>query len=345
MKIAIHQKENDFSSKWISYCKKNGIDYKIVDCYSNLIINDLNDCDALMWHINQSNPKDFLFAKELLYSLQAAGKVVFPDFNTAWHFDDKVGQQYLLEAIGGPLVPSYVFYDKQMALEWIEETTFPKVFKLRGGAGSSNVKIARTKKEGRDFVNRAFGRGFSRYDKIGSLKERWYKYRKGKGSMWDLTKGVLRLGKTTEFAKVSGRELGYVYFQDFIPENDHDIRVIVIDGKAFAIKRLVREGDFRASGSGSVLYGREHFDEGTVKLSFELAEKINSQCLALDFVYQNGNPLIVEISYGFIKEVYYECEGYWDRDLNWYPGPFDAQGWMVESVVKEIQNTKKLKKE
>lgn len=340
MKIAIHQKENDFSPKWINFCKKKHIDYKIVDCYSNQIIDDLIGCDALMWHINQSNPKDFLFAKELLYSLQAAGKVVFPNFNTAWHFDDKVGQKYLLESIGAPLVPSHVFYDKQTALEWIEETSFPKVFKLRGGAGSSNVKIAKSKKDGRDFVNRAFGRGFSRYDKVGSLKERWYKYRKGKGSLWSLAKGILRLGRTTEFAKVAGREIGYVYFQDFIPENDHDIRVIVIDDKAFAIKRLVREGDFRASGSGSVLYGKEHFDEETVKLSFEVAEKINSQCLALDFVYRDGTPLIVEVSYGFIKEVYYKCEGYWDRDLNWHPGPFDAQGWMVESVVKEIESRK-----
>ena len=72
--------------------------------------------------------------------------MVFPNFNTAWHFDDKVGQKYLLEAIDAPLVPSYVFYSKEMALKWLEQTQFPKVFKLRGGAGSANVKLVQDEK-------------------------------------------------------------------------------------------------------------------------------------------------------------------------------------------------------
>lgn len=334
MKIAIHYKENDFSSKWIEYCEKNQIAYKIVNCYDNDIIDQLDDCDALMWHFNQSNPKDVLFAKQLIYALETAGKKVFPDFYTAWHFDDKVGQKYLLEAIGAPLVPTYVFYDKDEALQWVRKNSFPKVFKLRKGAGSAHVKLAKNKSDAKKLVRKAFSRGFSQYDKIANLKDRWYKYRKGNTDLWDVTKGVLRLGKTTEFAKTAGKERGYIYFQDFIPGNDHDIRVIVIDGKAFAIKRLVREGGFRASGSGHVRYEKHHFDEEVVDLSFEVAEAINSQCLAIDYVYHNGNPVIVELSYGFIKEVYYQCEGYWDRDLNWHEGSFDAQGWMVESLLE-----------
>jgi len=338
LKIAIHSKKNDFSSKWIEYCSKNDIRYKVVNCYSNEIIKELEDCDALMWHFNQSNPKDVLFAKELLYALQAARKVVFPDFNTAWHFDDKVGQKYLLESIDAPLVPSYVFYDSEEALDWIEQTSFPKVFKLRKGAGSAHVKLVKTKKDAKKLTKKAFGRGFSQYDKVANLKERWYKFRKGKTSAAGVLKGVVRLGYTTEFARTAGRERGYVYFQDFIPGNEYDIRVIVIAGKAFAIKRLVREDDFRASGSGSVLYEKNYFDKKTVQLSFEIANKTGSRSLAIDYVYKNGDPLIVELSYGFIKEVYYKCEGYWDEDMTWHEGPFDAQGWMVETVLKDIQN-------
>lgn len=45
------------------------------------------------------------------------------------------------------------------------------------------------------------------------------------------------------------------------------------------------------------------------------------------------NPLIVEISYGFIAKVYDKCEGYWDKELNWHKGEnFDFCGWMVELV-------------
>src|SRR6056297_501216 len=155
MKIAIHHSPSGFSSHWIDYCKKNNIPYKIVNCYKNSIISDLKDCDALMWHFHQTNHKDILFAKELIYSLQSAGKKVFPDFHTAWHFDDKVGQKYLLEAIDAPLVPSYVFYDKEKALDWIEKTDFPKVFKLRRGAGSAHVKLAETPNEAKKLVRKA----------------------------------------------------------------------------------------------------------------------------------------------------------------------------------------------
>ncbi|WP_249067230.1 ATP-grasp domain-containing protein [Halalkalibaculum roseum] len=285
-----------------------------------------------MWHFKQSNPKDILFAKELTYALQTAGKNVFPDFHTAWHFDDKVGQKYLLEAIGAPMVPSYVFYKKQEALRWIEKTEFPKVFKLRRGAGSSHVKLVNNKSDAQKLVSRAFGRGFSQYDKMANLKDRWYKYRKDKTEFWDVIKGILRFAKKPEFARIAGNEKGYVYFQDFIPENDYDIRVVVIDGKAFAIKRLVREGDFRASGSGHIKYEKQHFNKETIRMSFEVADKVNSQCLALDYIFKDDRPLIVELSYGFVKEVYYDCTGYWDRDLNWHEGPFNAQGWMVETL-------------
>lgn len=334
MRIAIHQQEDDFSLKWIEYCKNNHIDYTIVNCYQNDILEQLKGCDALMWHFSQLNPKDFLFAKQLVFALQTAGKKVFPNFETAWHFDDKVGQKYLLEAINAPSVPTYIFYDAKEALKWIDTTNFPKVFKLRTGAGSSHVKLTKNKSEARRLVKKAFSSGFSQYDKVANLKDRWYRYRNGNNDFLDVTKGVLRFFKRTEFARIAGPEKGYVYFQDFIPGNESDIRVIVIDGKAFAIKRLVRTGDFRASGSGHILYDKHHFSEDTIALSFQIADKIGSQCLAIDYVYKEDQPLIVELSFGFVKEGYYPCKGYWDRDLNWHAGSFNAQGWMVDSLLK-----------
>lgn len=338
MKIAIHQKEKDFSPKWIDYCKKKNIGYKIVNCYTNDIIDDLEDCDALMWHFSQGSSRDILFAKQLMFSLETAGKIVFPDFYTAWHFDDKVGQKYLLESINAPMVSSYVFYGRQEALNWVEKTHFPKVFKLRGGAGSANVRIVENESDARKLISKAFGSGFSQYDKWGSLKERWYQYSNGKSELWNVIKGVLRFGRTTELARVAGRERGYIYFQEFIRGNEFDIRVVVIDGKAFAIKRMVREGDFRASGSGDMRYKKEHFSNETLKISFDLAQKLKSKSLAIDFVYKNSQPLIVEISYGFSRTDFSDFPGYWDDDLNWYSEPFNAQGWMVESVVKEIES-------
>ena len=338
MKIGIHLAEGFFSERWIAYCKNKGNRYKLVNCYDTDILEQLSDCDALMWHFNHKGSKDSKFAKQLLFAVQASGRVIFPNYNTVWHFDDKVAQKYLLEAIDAPLAQSYVFYSKKEAMIWAGQAEYPKVFKLRNGAGSDNVRLVKSRSVANRLIRKAFGRGFKQYEALSNLKERYRKYRLGKTSLWNVVKGILRLVRPTRYARLTGREKGYAYFQDFIPGNDYDIRVIVIHDKAFAIKRMVRENDFRASGSGSILYEKEHFDEETVSLAFEVSEKLKDQCMAYDFVYLDGKPLIVEISYGFDMAGYDACTGYWDKDLNWYDGKFNPYGWMVEDVIESVKN-------
>jgi glutathione synthase/RimK-type ligase-like ATP-grasp enzyme len=147
MKIAIHASKFSFSDRWISYCQTNHIEYKLVNCYNTDIIQQLDDCDAVMWHFHNEEFEDQLFAKQLLTSLHLTGKRVFPDFNSLWHFDDKIAQKYLLELLELPLVKSYVFFDKRSSLEWAKKTKYPVVFKLRKGAGSSHVKLINNHKE------------------------------------------------------------------------------------------------------------------------------------------------------------------------------------------------------
>ena len=334
MKIAIHHTEVSFSDRWVNYCIQENIPYKLVDCYKDDIIQQLEGCDALMWHFHNASPKDSLFAKQLLFSVAAAGKKIFPDYNTMWHFDDKVGQKYLLEAIAAPMVTSFVFYTKKEAMDWVNSTGFPKVFKLRSGASSANVRLVKSRQEAIRLVNQAFGKGFKQYDPWPNFKERLRKFKHGNASLFNVFKGFIRLFYTTDFAKVAGREKGYIYFQEFIPDNDCDIRVIVIGQKAFAIKRMVRENDFRASGGGNILFDKALIDEASVRTALEVSERLGGQCLAYDFVFKEGKPLIIEISYGFAYGAYDACPGYWDSTLNWHEGKFNPQQWMVDLILQ-----------
>lgn len=336
MRIAIHNSNwNSFSQDWINYCEQVGIDYKIVDCYKSDIIHQLSDCNILLWHHHHSIAKDSLFAKQLLFALEQAGIKVFPDINTGWHFDDKLGQKYLLEAIGAPLVPTYAFYDRSEALQWIKSTSFPKVFKLRGGAGSSNVKLVKSSQAAQALVRQAFGSGFPAYDKWGNLQDQLQKLPAGKTTGLEVLKSIRRLFVSTDFARTSGPERGYVLFQDFIPNNQYDIRVVTIGGKAFAIKRLVRNNDFRASGSGSIRYEKEAINEACIKIAFDTTRKLKAQCVAYDFVFDEAQkPLIVEINYGFAHQSYFDCPGYWDEGLRWTEGKFNAAEWILNSVFQ-----------
>ncbi len=331
MKIAIHNTKGTFSEYWITYCESNSIPFKVVNAYDSDIIHQLDDCDVFMWHFRHDEYKDNLFAKQLLFSLEQSGKKIYPDFHSCWHFDDKVGQKYLLESINAPLVPSYVFYEKKEAFAWIEQTTFPKVFKLRGGAGSSNVKLVKSKSQAKYYISKSFGRGFGA-NRFSLFWDEMRRYYQGHSTLRML---FLRFGNVfvkTSSQKMSHREKGYVYFQDFIPNNRFDIRVVVIKDKILAEKRYVRDGDFRASGSGKFEYASVR--EDVLKIAFETAEKLKLQTVAFDFVFFNDQPLIVEMSYAFGFKGLSHCPGYYTRDYVWHqePNP-NFFGWMVEDIV------------
>lgn len=334
MKIAIHHNKGSFSERWITYCEDNNLEYKLVSAFDTDIVNKLKGYDVFMWHHHHADYKESTFAKNILFALEHAGIKVFPDFKTGWHFDNKVAQKYLLEALDVPTVPSYIFYDKEDSVNWAEKASFPKVFKLKGGAGAANVKLVNSKKEAFKLIDKAFGKGFPQFDRVNNLKEKVYHFKRGRGSLLDVSRGVGRLFIGTKFSKQKENEKGYVYFQDFIPNNSYDLRVIVTGNKAIAAKRYVRENDFRASGSGGKSHKREDIDERTVKIAFDINEKLRMQTVSYDFVYDsNGDPLIVEISYGFPILWADDSPGYWDNNLNWHEERVNPAAWILEDII------------
>jgi len=337
--LAIHHSKNsptNFSPYWIEYCKKNNLPYKIVNCYDNDLISQLIGCRGLMWHWDLTDYKATLFARQLTISLESAGIKVFPGIKTGWHYNDKVGQKYLLEAIGAPLVKSYVFFSKKKALRWAGETTYPKVFKLRTGAGSSNVKLVKNKDAAQRLIRKAFGTGFPQINPVSRLKERLWILRRDKNfsSLKKLATGIIRLLITKKVEKFSQREKGYVYFQDYLAHNNNDTRIVVIGDRSFGMIRHCRIDDFRASGSGLIDYNHKLINIDCVRTAFDIAKKLNVQSIAIDFIKKADVPCqIIEISYAFIP---FKFPGYWDTDLVWHEGEIIPEEFMIEDFIQSL---------
>jgi len=340
VQIAIHHHPGSFSDRWITFCQDNKINFKKVNCYDTDIIRQLDGYHGLMWHWNQNDYKAVLFARQLIQSLEKKGIKVFPDVNTSWHFDDKVGQKYLLEAIDAPFVKTHIFYSPQEALNWIGKTAFPKVFKLRGGAGSTNVRLIKTKQEARKLVKKAFRNGFLPINRLVRLKDRFWILRRD-GNLTALKKligGFGRLFIPSEIEQFSHNQKGYIYFQDFIPNNNYDTRLVVIGNRCFGCRRYCRTNDFRASGSGLCKYEPELFDKKSIQYAFETADKLKAQSVAFDFVMHNNKPKIVEISYCFpLVGAADGCRGYWDKNLNWHDTADSLPFFMIEDFVNKLQ--------
>lgn len=336
--IAIHNRKGSYSDYWIQYCTNNGIQHRIVNCYDNNIIEQIKDCQGLMWHHHHADYKDTLFAKQLLYSLQQSGKKVFPDFHTTWHFDDKIGQKYLFEALEIPFVPTYVFYTKKEALNWVKNTKFPKVFKLRKGAGSMNVRLINTKGQAKQLIKKAFGKGFPTVNKKEYLKSKYLDWKQGNDKL-GLLKAITRLFISSQYRKMSAFEKGYVYFQDYIPNAGYDVRVQLVKDKAIAMVRNVRKNDFRASGSGDIDRSSNIITKELIDFSFQVFDKLNMQACALDIIKDKRNDklFIVECSYCYGVDKDEFDYGYWLRNGIYIKDEkFNGIDWIIEDFLHSV---------
>jgi hypothetical protein len=74
-------------------------------------------------------------------------------------------------------------------------------------------------------------------------------------------------------------------------------------------------------------------------LHLTLQKNLNLQVGAFDFFFEmNNNPLIVEVSFGFVSKVYDPCPGYWDENLVWHEVKTIKEEWMVDLILKQIND-------
>ncbi len=338
--IGIHDSPGSYSDRWIDWCLKKKVPFKRLNCLSNDVIRQCAGLSAVLWHWTLMSLEEPLVARQIIAALEQAGILVFPSTATCWHYDDKAGQKYLLESIGAPLIPTWVFTNETEANEWIAAATWPKVFKLRGGAGSENVQLVQSRHHAEALCRRAFGSGFSgspgylydapvRLRHIGSWRECREKLKRAPRSIVE----------TVQRRRYAPRQRGYVLFQEFMPGNEFDTRVTIIGNRAFGAMRRNRPNDFRASGSGDCIFDPNRVDRRCVPIAFRVAEKLRTQSLACDFLFDaNREPRICEISYCSVASPVYDCQGYWDREFGWHEGHFWPQDVILEDVLGAVGN-------
>lgn len=339
--LAIHHRPGSFSDHWIAWCEQQGVPYRIVSAYATDLIKRVADCDGFLWHWSHRSPTDHLLARQVTLALETAGIPVFPNTASAWHYDDKLGQKYLLEACDIPHVPTYVFYEEEVARAWLATARFPLVFKLRCGAGSTNVRLIANHREALRVLSRAFGGGFPGFSSRAIVREAQWRLRRDRRMRDLMSLGLLAtryvMGWRHHLEKDLPRQRGYLYVQEFIPGNQFDDRLLVIGPRCFAVRRAVRRDDFRASGSGIGAFEHHVFPRETVALAFNVARKLNLQCVALDILYRSGTPLVAEISYAFgLEGLVARCKGFFDESHSWQPRVAPMPCYMIEDFVSEI---------
>jgi len=233
-----------------------------------------------------------------------------------------------------PITESWIFWQRKEALQWAQKTSYPVVFKLRGGAGSHNVILVKSIGEAVRLINRMFGRGVKSGSVPSANNVRIRDFNIYKISR-RLAGNILRRYRHEDTSTLWAKHKNYILFQKFLPKNEYDTRVTVIGNRAFAFRRINRKNDFRSSGSGVIDYDKKYINEIFLKTAFEISKKMQFQSMAYDFLYnEDGGPECCEISYTYQAKAIYNCEGYWDDQLNWHEGHFWPQYLNLKDMLK-----------
>jgi glutathione synthase/RimK-type ligase-like ATP-grasp enzyme len=276
-----------------------------------------------------------LAASTIIHVCAISGIKVFPRLDDYWHFDDKIAQKYIFEALDIPRPDTHVFFDAASALSWLRKAGVPIVAKLKSGAGSINVSLIKTLSDGEKYIRRMFGRGVPATDNaVKDIVTKVRNHRAKRDWVATLKRLPTTLGNLRRLRNDLDWERGYCYFQEFVENNDHDTRITVIGDRAFAFRRGVRPGDFRASGSNLVDFDPKGINLACVELAFKAAKRLGVSCVAFDFIErsEDGSPLVVEMSFAFKPEAVFGCPGHWRADLSWQEG----QVWPQDAILEDF---------
>jgi glutathione synthase/RimK-type ligase-like ATP-grasp enzyme len=328
-----------YSDKWRVFLEERGAETRILNLLASDALVQAQSCQGIMWRWGH-NPQDKQSARRILYTIEHhLGIPVFPNSRTAWHYDEKVAQYYLLQTLQAPMPKTWLFWKREDAVAWSKTASYPFVLKLSAGAGSANVLKVHSRQEANSLIERVFDQGIFPY----TLSHRenivtWPHFRMQINALLGRFRAswlYVWSNKYPPLPPVWWRpERNYGYFQEFLTGNAFDTRITVIGDRAFGFRRLNRPEDFRASGSGLIDYAPEKIDIRCVDTAFRLSRDGEFQSMAYDFLFDRGEPVVVEISYTFADRAVYNCPGHWCADLSWV----GTQMWPEEAQAEDFLN-------
>lgn len=343
MKIAIQPDQvihrngehQSFSERWTELAQDIGVTPVPVDVFAKDVVTQIAKCDAFMWRCPPSaHPRQY--AKRLLPALeQGLGIPVFPTWKTSWHFEDKIGQHYLLAAASISQPTTYVCWTAKDAEAFCDVASYPFVVKLTSGYQSKNVRLIHNRKDAQFYIDHLFGPGLTGlgYDPAGNLRKMLRRFR----AATQIAKGRYTNSPSAEIEP----QHGYFIAQEFLPRNAFDTRVTVIGNRAFAFRRFNRDDDFRASGSGRNDWNADKIDESAIRLAFQTSKQINAQTVAVDLLRKTGRYVVVELTLSYASWAVRNCPGHWTLEgepasgpLHWHAGSLRPEDAIFEDFIK-----------
>lgn len=250
------------SPRWTKYCRfleTNAIPYEFYDLDSSQWLDAALAFDSIIG-VDSCEPYHLEQIRRKYYILEHhLHKRCYPSYRDMVLYEDKFLEAYLSQIHGFPFVKTYIYNKQDEAMEAAAHFTYPIVSKIVPGSGSYGVEMIHSRRECLSLIKRVFSRS----------------------------------GMKTHVSYA--RQKQYVYFQDYVPNDGYDIRVIVVGPRVFGYYRKVLRGDFRASGMGYC--EKRGLPLESMQIAMSVHATLKSPMLVVDMLHaKDGTFHIIEIS-------------------------------------------------
>ena len=215
-------------------------------------------------------------SKQMIKRLHQRGVKTLPNLNEAYWYDDKINQ---LSVLAEYMPETLYITDAQHAYEILDDIDYPFVSKTSEGSASKGVRFIVSRHQAEQEIKDAFGKGL----------------------------------KTSVYDRV---QKGYLYWQEFVQDNQNDYRVTICNDIVWALKRFNRDDKPFASGSGKIqpVTQIDENAEKAIRLCLNISKKINTQFMAYDVVFDGEKPRVLEMSSAWVTKP--ADIPAWDLELN-----------------------------
>lgn len=209
--------------------------------------------------------------------------VLIPNIDLLFSFENKGYQELYKKRLGIENVKGTYFGDVDDFFEKKISLQFPFVLKMLKGSVSSGVHLIRDLSDLNKLATKNKRRGFLDY-------LRHLKRIKNKDSKHQDLRVSNEIGQNN-FDKFFSERMPFVA-QEFIPNLEFDYKVLVFGKKYYVLKRFVRNGDFKASGSGKFQWVEAPMQ--LLDYSLYIFDEMRTPFISLDIFEDNGKYGLIE---------------------------------------------------
>jgi len=246
-------------TSYILACRELKVAYRTVDIFSSDWVKQVRDsgCDAfVVWPGEFIHEWKRLYDERLRFLTNEMKQILYPSYDSLWLYGSKQRQRDWMDIQGFPHPETWVFYDRDEAMRFINSAKLPLVVKLDIGATASGVWIVNSLHAARKFIDSAFSHGI--------------------------------IGKR---ADVRSRQWRFLLFQEYIPDI-REWRILRVGDSYFGHEKG-KSGGFH---SGSDVVGWFAPPRKALDLIHRVTETGGFRSMAMDvFETQDGNLLINEL--------------------------------------------------